>query len=370
MIFKDFRHHHTTTPNNNNNNTTTTNLALIGILAGVLQNMKKSILIVLSIVFGIWHVYADATPIHYVAQCNQIPSAPYTSWASAASNVQDAINESISGDQVWIARGVYRTTNQTGFIAKDDISIYGGFTGAESSPSERCDTNVLTILSGDLDRNDLTNSLGFIQNIVTNTSAIVGKNSYHVLYWASSSGAVCELDGLYFSSGHGKNPGTCPLNIGDGAIDQDLQGGGICAKGNGHLILRNCMILGNLAGTGREGHYFYNKTTGGTGGYGGGIYSEAVLDLTNCTVSGNQAGFGGNGGAVYSSYRAGSGGSGGKGGGIYAVSKLTIKNSSVTWNAGGTGGNGNIGGPTPSGNGGMGGDGGGLYLIQAKNLWK
>ncbi|MEI6150659.1 MAG: hypothetical protein WCS01_16305 [bacterium] len=43
----------------------------------------------------------------YVAQNGQTPASPYAGWATAASNIQDAVNAASANDTVWVADGTY-----------------------------------------------------------------------------------------------------------------------------------------------------------------------------------------------------------------------------------------------------------------------
>lgn len=68
-----------------------------------------------------------------------------TSWASAMGDLQDAIDASAAGDEVWIAAGTYKPTriydnrvaNSRTFVLKDGVSLYGGFVGTETDKAAR-----------------------------------------------------------------------------------------------------------------------------------------------------------------------------------------------------------------------------------------
>src|SRR5512138_1801633 len=56
-----------------------------------------------------------------------------TSWTNAYKSLQSALAAAASGNQIWVAKGVYKptlTSNRSiSFVLKDGVAIYGGFAG-------------------------------------------------------------------------------------------------------------------------------------------------------------------------------------------------------------------------------------------------
>lgn len=83
-----------------------------------------------------------------------------TSWDSAFPDLQAALAAANSGDEIWVAGGVYRpTTSATDraatFLIPDGVRLYGGFVGGETDPSQRpAIPPVETVLDGDIAEND------------------------------------------------------------------------------------------------------------------------------------------------------------------------------------------------------------------------
>jgi predicted outer membrane repeat protein len=247
------------------------------------------------------------------------------SWGDAFNHLQDALAAAASGDQIWVAEGVYypdlgvgqvNNDRSASFVLVDGVAVYGGFDGTESDLSARDWTTHITVLSGDLEQNDTVNGNG----VVESAADIVGSNAYNVTSGRAASPSTV-LDGFTLTGGNADSD-SCP---GPGC------GGGMVLNGNfvtTEPTLANLIFIGNSANFDGGGLAswktasqmsqitFSNNTSGDGGGgmmtyystlqmdqihfenntadLGGGLYYEdSELTLTNSTFTSNTALHGG-----------------------------------------------------------------------------
>ena len=65
----------------------------------------------LACVIGFVFAGASYGATRFVDVSNAAPAAPYTSWGTAATNIQQAIDASASGDAIWVRPGTYRVAS-------------------------------------------------------------------------------------------------------------------------------------------------------------------------------------------------------------------------------------------------------------------
>jgi predicted outer membrane repeat protein len=180
-----------------------------------------------------------------------------TSWVVACRHLQDALDLTVAGDEVWVAAGTYyadrgaavTTGDRTAtFTLKQDVKLYGGFSGVETYLIQRNPVTNPTILSGE----------------------IWAEKLYWSLHLVTLAGNA-TLDGFTVTKGNA-NGESSPHNVGAGIY---------CPVANKVLTLANCMITDNTSNSS-----------------GGAIYSASDVAATNCTFSGNTAS---SGGAILSS---------------------------------------------------------------------
>ncbi|NCR23453.1 MAG: cadherin [Microcystis aeruginosa L111-01] len=204
-----------------------------------------------------------------------------TSWTDAYTSLQDALAAAQSGDKIWVAGGTYKPTTGTDrtatFTLKNNVEIYGGFAGTETSFSQRNITANVTTLSGDI-------------GTVNNTA----DNVYHVVT-SNSPANTAVLDGFTISGGNANGTGT-NQNIGGGIYIPDS-----------NPILRNLIIENNNASGNGGGLYngsnanysltssiFRNNTAVQNGGA---IFNDGGTPTLNNTTFGNNTSI--SGGAIY-----------------------------------------------------------------------
>jgi len=178
-------------------------------------------------------------------------------WASAYDNLQSALGAATSGDDIWIARGLYTPSDSdasTSFVMIDGVSIYGGFIGNETARDERDPANNVVRLSGDVGRDDTFNPY------MINTS-----NAGHVIV-ASGVGSGTVIDGVTVEYG-AYGP------IGTGSGDPLMFGSGIyCIAGS--PTINGCIIE-------------FNYTAFAAGG--GAYFYDSHPSITNTMFNGNYA---------------------------------------------------------------------------------
>jgi hypothetical protein len=275
--------------------------------------MKRAILraaLLLSVLRITASECASRAATHYVDlnSTNAVP--PYTNWATAAINIQDAVGSAQAGDTVLVTDGVYAAGGQ---------AVYGLMTNrvavTNASRLESVNGPAVTVIQGYQ-----------VPGTINDDSAI------RCVYLADGAAVV----GFTLTGGATRSSGD---------LTNEQSGGGVwCASTN--AVINNCILDSNSAF--RQGSGGYRGTlndctiSGNSTWYGAGVNSAI---LSNCTLIGNSAYIAG--GGAYSSIlvncalngNSATDPNGSWGGGAYQclMTNCTITGNSSTLNAGGVG---------------------------------
>ncbi|RZS76432.1 hypothetical protein EV199_2317 [Pseudobacter ginsenosidimutans] len=192
------------------------------------------------------------------------------SWSNATGELGAALKlaeEDPSIKQIWVAGGTYHpmysggdagTTTDArtrGFLLKNNIKLYGGFAGTETSLSQR-DLSIAankSILSGDMEDNDPPTGL---------------PTGEFILHTVIAAGGDYLMDGFTVMRGYAGFPGI-PMTVASRNLPGN-QGGGIAVL-NAGMEISNCAFKANI----------------GTGGTAAIFGDQANLVISNTLISGN-----------------------------------------------------------------------------------
>ena len=258
-------------------------------------------------------------PIRYVRAG---ASGNGVSWQFPSGDLQEMINESSAGNEIWVTKGTYMPnrkasdlntitpgSRENAFVLKSGVKIYGGFEGNEGQMAQRNFNQQESILSGEMNS---------------------GNKSYHVVVAVGTEsnpiGNATTLNGFTIQAGNANNNSQTLVN--EHAVSNSNGGGiynynsspyyvNIKLSGNNasnigggifnwsaNAICQDMAITNNTAGSGGGAAsyllsptFFNVKATGNSATWGGGFYNvQSSQSLVGVLISGNSANYGG---AIY-----------------------------------------------------------------------
>jgi hypothetical protein len=200
-----------------------------------------------------------------------------TSWADAYTSLDTAINASTSANEIWVAAGTYKpsgTTRNSTFLMKNSTKLYGGFIGTETQLNQRNPKANITILTGDLNGNDNTNTIA--------TESTRQDNAYHVITVRGNIRDI-NVDGFTITGGNANGP-----TLTGGAASAQYyhtRGGAVyintfATNDNAVITLQNCILEKNSG-----------SDTGVLSGYfAGGVNNQTFsANLESCIIRDNHS---------------------------------------------------------------------------------
>ncbi|HUT29842.1 MAG TPA: hypothetical protein VMX13_08620 [Sedimentisphaerales bacterium] len=266
------------------------------------RTSQKTVLIMAVLLLGIHCATAVGRPIYVDA--NAPPGGDGSSWAAAYKYLQDAMadaNSEPDPNDIWVAQGVYTPDSNSAepdgtgdrtaaFQLISGVGIYGGFHSGGGDWSNRDPNAYETILSGDLDGNDV--AVNHPRDLATEPTRT--ENSDHVVTGGGTD-ETAVLDGFTITGGNN--------NI---VIDPegDRIGGGGMYNYHGSPTVSNCTFRANSTldrGGGMHNRDYSSPTVtdctfqANAAYNGGGIQNNTYSDpaVVNCMFTENWAGAGG-----------------------------------------------------------------------------
>ena len=177
-------------------------------------------------------IFVRENPVQYVARDSANPSSPYSSWATAATNIQDAVDAGFVTGTILVSNGVYQT----------------GGRGVKALANRVVLDKRLTLQS--INGPSVTTILG---------NPTIGAAAVRCVYMADGT----ALEGFTLTQG---------ATLNSGSWFEDWSGGGLWCETTNALV-SNCVLIANSAAD-----------------QGGGAFQGT---LSRCVIQGNYASFGG-----------------------------------------------------------------------------
>ena len=215
--------------------------------------------------------YESQAGVHYVDVNSTNATPPYVSWTTAATNIQDAVDAAVAGDEIVVTNGIYATGGHVvgrvaNRVAVDKPLLVRSVNGPQFT----------TIAGGGSRCVYLTNGASLFGFTLTNGAAFGGGFSDPSGGGGGAYGGTLNNCTLTGNAAEGVGGGACNSTLNNCTLAGNWTG--VFGGGAASCTLNNCTLTGNS-----------------TANYGGGAFG---CTLNNCTLTGNSAGPG-FGGGVY-----------------------------------------------------------------------
>ncbi len=255
------------------------------------------------LVVGVLFSSSATADVHYVDLHCTNPVPPFTDWSTAATSIQEAVNQAVESETVMVTNGTYVLSSQ--ILITNSISLLSvtGPTNTviDGNQSTRC---ILT-----------TNAPALVIDGFTITGGRVAGNGGGAFFYDGGTMRNCIISNNVITASPAWGAGVCSATIGTGppiGIGGRFEnclfssnwgsglwiiGGGLCCSPGG--FVSNCWFNGNVAYAGGglnagETTITCCRITGNLATYDGGGAAITAGILTNCSIVGNSAqGYGG-----------------------------------------------------------------------------
>jgi len=206
---------------------------------------------------------------YYAAQNGQTPAPPYTSWASAAYHIQDAVNAATNGATVWVGAGRYTAPpNASNVLGTNVVFI---------------NRSLSLCSSGGVPETAVIDGQGTNRGIAIASSAMLLVDGFTISNcWATNQGG-----GIYIQPSAGTNIfKNCIVSDNKVGFGTEASGGGIYAYiiGSYYYVISNCVFRNNHAVCNPAASQYSNG-----GGIWMGTYPPGYGQIDGCLVEGNSA---------------------------------------------------------------------------------
>ncbi|MDX2200758.1 MAG: right-handed parallel beta-helix repeat-containing protein [Phycisphaerae bacterium] len=157
--------------------------------------------------------------------------------------VQNALQSAASGDEVWVAAGVYAPAPPNGssaiaFELPSGVALLGGFAGGETAADQRDPSEHVCTLTGDL--NSGAPPARFSHQVVRIINGAIGTllDGFVIRDGRAISGAAIPIGGCVLVSGG--QPAILNCTISDG--EAVLRGGGLGIIGGANALIQDCIF--------------------------------------------------------------------------------------------------------------------------------
>ncbi|VGO11855.1 hypothetical protein PDESU_00402 [Pontiella desulfatans] len=194
----------------------------------------------------------NPSPIHYVDIDNPTPLPPYTTWSTAANEIQSAVNEASNGDMVLVNSGHYVISSTLDLLKSLNVQSVNGPEDTIIDAQHQCRAVRMSSNQGILQLSGFTITGGnstppfsrggaihaYGNSIITVTNCYIQNNSS-----PGSGGGI----GIFAGSGKAISATVTGCIITEN--DAVVRGGGIQVKidGSGDIKISNCIVENNQA---------------------------------------------------------------------------------------------------------------------------